>query len=53
MDGNKDKALNRQEFHDMMNRNRIRNPVAVRGEKAFKTLDKNRVSFYKKYQLIF
>ena len=44
VDANKDKVLSRPEFHDFMNRNRIRNPSVARGEKAFKTLDKNGVS---------
>ena len=44
VDANKDKVLSRPEFHDLMNRNRIRNPFVTRGEKAFKTLDKNGVS---------
>ena len=44
VDSNKDKVLSRPELHDLMNRNRIRNPSVARGEKAFKTLDKNGVS---------
>ena len=45
VDKNSDNVLSRQEFHDMINRNRIRNPSLKRGEKAFKKLDRNKVSF--------
>ena len=44
VDKNSDDVLSRREFHDMINRNRIRNPSLKRGEKAFKKLDKNNVS---------
>ena len=36
--------LSRQEFHDMMNRNRLRHPSFNRGDKTFKKLDKNKVT---------
>ena len=42
VDANSDNVLSRQEFHDMMNRNRLRHPFK-RGELAFEELDKNKV----------
>ena len=42
VDNDSDDELSREEFHDMMNRNRIRNPVK-RGDKAFAELDTNKV----------
>ena len=43
VDKNSDKVLSRQEFHDLMNRNRIRNPRMRRGDRAFEKLDTNKV----------
>ena len=44
VDKNKDNALNRLEFHDLMNRNRLRNPSVRRGDRAFTALDTNKVN---------
>merc|ERR1711874_264208 len=35
VDANSDNVLSRQEFHDMINRNRIRHPAVQRGDRAF------------------
>ena len=43
VDDNKDKVLNRREFHNLMNQNRLRNPSVGSGDRAFTSLDKNRV----------
>ena len=43
VDANNDKMMNRREFHDLMNKNRIRNPEVGSGDRAFTSLDKNKV----------
>ena len=43
VDANNDKMMNRREFHDLMNKNRIRNPAVGSGDRAFTSLDKNKV----------
>ena len=47
VDKDNDKAFSRAEFHDMMNRGRIRQPSLSRGDRAFKSLDKNGVCIQK------
>ena len=44
IDENNDKVLNGVEFHNLMNKSRIRKSSIGKGERAFQNLDKNKVS---------